>query len=109
MIYLFLAIAIIGEVLATTTLKASEGFTRLVPSMVVIIGYGVTFYFLSLVLKTMPVGVAYAIWCGLGIVLVTIVCIYLYKQVPDIPAIIGMILILVGVIIINLFSKTSIH
>ena len=109
MTYLFLVIAIIAEVIATTTLKATEGFTRPLPSLIVIIGYGLAFYFLSLVLKEVPVGVAYAIWSGLGIFLVSIVCIYIYKQTPDIPAIIGMSLIIIGVIVINLFSKTIVH
>ncbi len=109
MTYVFLIIAIIAEVVATTTLKASENFTRLIPSMVVIIGYAVAFYCLSLVLRTMPVGVAYAIWCGLGIFLVSIVCIYTYKQVPDVPAMIGMSFIIIGVVVINVFSKTTIH
>jgi len=109
MTYLYLSIAIVAEIVATTALKASEEFTRLYPSLIVVIGYGVAFYTLSLVLKTMPIGIAYAIWSGLGICLVTIVGIYLYKQIPDIPAIIGLSLIIIGVIVINIFSKTTAH
>ena len=104
--YLYLIIAIISEVIATSALKVSEGFTKLGPSILVLVGYGVSFYFLSLVLKTIPVGVAYAIWAGLGIVLITIAGAVVFKQIPDAPAIIGMILIVSGVVVINVFSKT---
>lgn len=107
--YLYLAIAIVAEVAATSALKASEEFTKLGPSLIVIIGYGVAFYFLTLVLRTIPVGVSYAIWSGLGIVLVTLVGIVLYKQIPDTPAILGMGLIIAGVVVINVFSKTIGH
>lgn len=107
--YLYLAIAIVAEVAATSALKASEEFTKLVPSLVVIVGYGVAFYFMTLVLRSIPVGVTYAIWAGLGIVLVAIAGAVLYRQVPDIPAIIGMALIVAGVVVINLFSKTVSH
>ena len=109
MYYIYLAIAIISEVIATNALKASEGFTKIIPSAIVIIGYGSAFYFLSLVLKTMPVGIAYAIWSGIGIVLVTLVAAIYFKQTPDIPAIIGILLIIAGVVILNLFSKTTVH
>ena len=109
MTYLYLALAIIAEVAATSALKASEEFTRLVPSLIVIVGYGVAFYLLTLVLRVIPVGVTYAIWSGLGIVLVTAVGIFLYKQMPDLPAIIGMGLIVSGVVVINVFSKTMGH
>ncbi len=107
--YMYLTLAIVFEVVATSALKASDGFTKLLPSLIVVIGYAATFYFFSIVLKTMPVGVAYAIWCGLGIVLVTVTSMILYHQVPDLPAIIGMGLILAGVCIINYFSKTIVH
>lgn len=107
--YLYLAMAITAEVIATSALKASEEFTRLIPSIVVILGYGAAFYLLSLVLKTIPVGVAYAIWAGMGIVLIAIVAAIMFKQVPDLPAIIGMVLIVSGVIVINIFSKTASH
>lgn len=106
MAYLYLAIAIIAEVTATSALKASEEFTKLVPSTIVVVGYGVAFYFLTLVLRTIPIGITYAVWSGLGIILVAIVGAMLYKQIPDIPAIIGMVLIVLGVIVIHVFSKT---
>jgi small multidrug resistance pump len=109
MAYIYLVVAIIAEVIATSTLKASEEFTKLIPSLIVIVGYGVAFYFLTLVLRTIPVGITYALWSGLGIVLVTIVALFLYKQTPDAPAIIGMTLIIAGVVIINIFSKTIKH
>ena len=107
--YLYLTIAIIAEVIATNALKASEEFTRLIPSIIVVVGYGTAFYFLSLVLKVIPVGIAYAIWSGMGIVLVAVVAAILFKQIPDWPAIIGMILIITGVLFINIFSKTVNH
>ncbi len=106
---IYLAIAIISEVIATSSLKASQEFTNLLPSLIVITGYGISFYFLSMALKTISVGSAYAIWSGLGIVLVTIVAWIFYQQIPDLPAIIGMILIILGVIIMNVFSKTVSH
>jgi small multidrug resistance pump len=104
MAYLYLAIAIIAEVVATTALKASDGLTRLSPTVIVILGYCMAFYFLALALKTMPVGVAYAIWAGLGIVLVTLVAAVLFRQVPDWPALLGIGLIVSGVVVINAFS-----
>jgi len=107
--YWYLAGAIIAEVIATNALKASEEFTKLIPSSVVIVGYLVAFYLLSLVLKTIPVGIAYAIWAGLGIVLVGIVAAVWFKQFPDLPAVIGMVLIVLGVVVINVFSKSGIH
>jgi len=107
--YLYLAIAIIAEVLGTSALKASEEFTKPIPSIAVVIGYGIAFYFLSLVLKTMPVGMAYAIWSGLGIVLITIVGIVVFNQKIDLPAVIGMSFIVCGVIIMNLFSNSVAH
>jgi small multidrug resistance pump len=107
--YLYLAIAILAEVIGTGALKASENFTRLVPSLVVIAGYGCAFYFLTLVLNTIPVGIAYAIWSGLGIVLVTMVAAILYGQAPDWPAVTGLTLIVAGVVVINLFSTAAGH
>ncbi len=109
MTYLFLFIAIIAEVAATSALKASEEFTKLYPSLIVVVGYGVAFYFMTLVLRVIPLGITYAVWSGLGIVLVTIAGIFLYKQIPDIPAIIGMGLIVSGVVVINVFSKSMSH
>ncbi|NQU14131.1 MAG: multidrug efflux SMR transporter [Desulfobacteraceae bacterium] len=107
--YLYLAIAIITEVAATSALKASQEFTKLIPSLIVVIGYGVAFYLLTLVLRTIPVGIAYALWAGVGIVLVAIIGAILYKQIPDFPAAIGIGLIVAGVVVINLFSKTIGH
>jgi len=109
MAHLYLFIAIAGEVAATSALKAAEGFTRLLPSIVVIVGYGIAFFFLSLVLKTIPVGIAYAVWSGLGIVIITVIAAILFKQIPDLPAIVGMSFIIAGVVIINLFSDTITH
>lgn len=109
MVYVYLAIAIIAEVAATSALKASAEFTKLIPSLIVIIGYCVAFYFMTLVLRTIPVGVTYAIWSGVGIVLVAIIGAVLYKQIPDVPALIGMALIILGVAIIHLFSNTVGH
>ncbi len=106
MTYLYLAIAIITEVAGTSALKASEEFSRLIPSIIVVLGYGASFYFMTLVLRVIPIGITYAVWSGIGIVLVAIVGLFFYKQTPDIPAIIGMGLIISGVVIIHLFSKT---
>ena len=109
MAYVYLAIAIIAEVAATSALKASEEFTRLVPSLIVVAGYGIAFYLLTLVLRTIPIGITYAVWAGVGIVLVAIVGAVLYKQIPDTAAIIGIGLIVAGVVVINVFSKTISH
>ena len=107
--WVFLSIAIISEVIATSALKSSENFSRLLPSLVVIIGYSASFYCLSLTLKVIPIGVVYAIWSGVGIVLITLVAWILFKQKLDIPAIIGILLIVSGVVVMNLFSKTVVH
>ncbi len=107
--WLFLAIAIVSEITATSALKASAGFTRVVPSIVVVIGYLLSFYFLSLTLKVIPIGIAYAIWAGLGIVLLAIIGWVVYDQQLDTAAIVGMSFILAGVLILNLFSKTASH
>ncbi|RBW46097.1 QacE family quaternary ammonium compound efflux SMR transporter [Psychromonas sp. B3M02] len=107
--YWYLAIAIISEVIGTLALKASDGFSHWVYSSVCVIAYVITFYFLSLVLKTVPIGIAYAIWAGMGIVLVAAFGALVYKQVPDLAAIIGIIFIIIGVIILNVFSNTSGH
>lgn len=107
--WLFLAIAIVSEITATSALKASAGFTRIVPSIVVVIGYLLSFYFLSLTLKAIPIGIAYAIWAGLGIVLLAIIGWVVYDQQLDTAAIVGMSFILAGVLILNLFSKTASH
>ncbi len=107
--YLFLAAAILAEVVATSALKACDEFTRLVPTLLVGVGYLISFYFLTLVLKILPVGITYSIWSGVGIVLVTLVSLYLYGEVPDLPAIIGMGLIIAGVVVINVFSENVPH
>ena len=109
MAHIYLAFAIIAEVIATSALKASAEFTKVIPSIIVVVGYGVAFYLLTHVLKTMPVGITYAIWSGLGIVLVTIAGMFLYKQMPDLPAVIGMGLIIAGVVVIYVFSKSVGH
>jgi len=105
--YWLLALAIIAEVIATLSLKATQGFTQWLPSVAVIVGYGVAFICLSIVVKTIPLGLAYAIWTGIGTVLITLFAAYLYQQALDLPAIIGMSLIVAGVIVIQLFSKTA--
>lgn len=109
MAYVYLIFAIIAEVIATSALKASEEFTKIIPSLIVVLGYGVTFYLLTFVLRTIPLGVTYAIWSGLGVILVTLVSMVLYKELPDIASVIGMGLIILGVIVINVFSKTVGH
>lgn len=109
MAYIYLFIAIISEVIATSSLKASAGFSKLYPSIAVIVGYIISFLLLSLVLKTLPVGIAYACWAGLGIVFVAILGYFFYDQKLDMFAITGITLIIIGVLIINLFSKTADH
>ena len=107
--YTSLALAIVAEVVATSALQASAGFTRLWPSVLVVLGYGVAFYCLSITLKTVPMGVAYALWSGLGIVLITASGWVLYRQRVDTAALLGMALIVAGVAVIQLFSKTTAH
>lgn len=107
--WIFLAIAILSEVVATSALKSSEEFTRLGPSVAVVLGYGLAFYFLALTLRTIPVGVAYAIWAGLGVVLIALVSWMVFDQKLDLPALIGMGLIIAGVIVLNVFSSTVVH
>ena len=104
--WLYLSIAIVAEVIGTSFLKSAEGFTRLVPSVVVVTSYVVAFYFLSLALKTLPVGVAYAIWAGVGVALIALAGYLFFGQALDTPAIVGMTLIVAGVLVINLFSQT---
>ena len=105
--YMYLGIAIICEVTGTSALQVSNGFTKILPCIVVVLGYGIAFYFLGISLKFMPVGIAYAIWAGLGIVLITIIGTIAFKQIPDAPAVIGMGLIVIGVLVIRIFSKTA--
>lgn len=109
MAYIYLTIAVICEVVATSSLKATQEFTRLIPTLVVITGYLAAFYFLTLSLKSLTIGVAYAIWSGLGIVLIAIFGYIIYNEMLDIPAIIGIVLILTGIVVINVFSGTVTH
>jgi small multidrug resistance pump len=105
--YLFLAVAIVAEVIGTSALKAAAGFTRPLPSLVVVVGYGVAFYFLSLALKSIPVGVAYAIWSGVGVALITLIGWLVFKQRLDAAALAGIALIVAGVVVIQVFSKAQ--
>jgi small multidrug resistance pump len=107
--YLNLAIAIVAEVTATSFMKQSEGFSRLIPSAITILGYAIAFYFLSLTLREVPTGIAYAIWSGVGIVLITAIAWIFQGQKLDAPALIGMALIVAGVLVMNLFSKAAAH
>ena len=107
--YVLLAIAVALEVVATSALKATDGFTRLVPSLVTLAGYGLAFYVLSLTLRTLPVGIVYALWSGTGIVLIAGIGWLWYRQPLDGPALLGIALILAGVLIVNLFSKSVAH
>lgn len=109
MVYVYLGLAILFEVIATSFLKLSEGFSNFWPSVVVVIGYGLAFFFLSLTLKTLPIGITYAIWAGLGIILLAIIGMVFFKQIPDAAAWIGMGFILTGVVVIQVFSKTVSH
>lgn len=107
--YLYLSIAIVAEVIATSALKASEGFSRLWPSLIVVAGYGVAFYCLALVLRTVPVGVAYAVWSGAGVALIALIGWLVLKQPLDMAAIVGIGLIVAGVLVIQVFSSTGGH
>ena len=107
--WIYLGIAIVAEILATSALKSAEGFTRLVPSLVTVAGYAVAFYFLALTLRDIPVGIAYAIWSGVGIVLISLVGVLFFKQHLDGPAILGIALIIAGVVVMNVFSKSVGH
>ena len=107
--WLQLLLAIVAEVVATSALKASDGFTRLWPAVIVVVGYSVSFYCLSLVLKTIPVGITYAVWSGLGIVLITLAAWWLYGQTIDTVGLVGMGLILAGVVVLNVFSASGGH
>ncbi|MEI6492359.1 MAG: multidrug efflux SMR transporter [Verrucomicrobiota bacterium] len=104
-----LIIAILSEVIATSALKACESFTRLVPSLIVVAGYGVAFYFLSIAMRAIPLGVAYAIWSGLGSALIVLVSWLFFKQALDAPAFLGISLIIAGSVVLNVFSKVSAH
>ncbi len=107
--WLFLLVAIVTEVVATSALKASEGFRKFWPSVIVVLGYGASFYFLSLILRTTPMGIVYAIWSGLGLILITLIGWIVFGQRLDLPALIGMALITAGVVVMNLFSKSVVR
>ena len=107
--YLYLVVAIMLEVVATTVLKQTDGFTRLVPSLVSLAGYAIAFYFLSLTLRSMSVGIVYAVWSGAGVVFITAIGWLWFRQSLDAPALAGIALIVAGVVIINLFSRSVIH
>lgn len=107
--WVYLITAIVSEVIATSALKASTGFTKPLPSVVVVIGYLVSFYFLSLTLKTIPVGIAYAVWAGAGVAMVTLIGIVLFGQKLDLFAYLGIALIVAGVLVLNLLSDTATH
>ena len=106
--YWYLIIAIAAEVVATSALMHSEGFSKLLPSLIVVLGYGTSFYFLSLALQTIPLGVAYAVWGGLGIALITIIGAMLYGQKMDLPGVLGITLIISGVVVLRLFSSMKV-
>ncbi len=107
--YAYLAVAIVSEVIATSALKASDGFTRLWPSLATVVGYAIAFYFLGLTLRVIPTGIAYAIWSGVGIVLISAVGWVWFRQALDLPALVGMGLIVAGVVVLNVFSKSVAH
>ncbi|MHB2136795.1 DMT family transporter [Pseudomonas monsensis] len=107
--YVYLTIAICAEVIATVSMKAVKGISTPLPLILVIVGYGIAFWMLTLVVRSVPVGVAYALWAGMGIVLVSIAALFIYGQKLDVPAMLGMALIVLGVVVIQLFSKTAGH
>lgn len=107
--WFYLSIAIISELVATSALKESEGFSKLMPSILTIVGYGVSFYFLSLTLKEINLSISYAIWSGAGILFLAVIGYFRYGQKLDTPALIGISFIIIGVLIINLFSKSTTH
>ena len=109
MTYFYLAIAIVTEVIGTSAMKATEGFTKFWPSLIVVVGYTISIYCLTIVVKHMPIGITYAIWSGAGVLLVAIIAAIWYKQFPDLAAIVGMALIVIGVVVIHVFSKTVAH
>jgi small multidrug resistance pump len=106
--FILLLGAIVSEVFATTSLKASAGFSKPLPSLIVIFGYGVAFYLMSQVLKTVPVGTAYAIWAGLGTAGTVLVGVLIYREAIDLPRVVGVALIILGVIVLNLFAKGAV-
>jgi small multidrug resistance pump len=109
MSYVYLALAIIAEVIATSSLRATEEFTKLTPTLVMVTGYGLAFYFMTLALRTLPLGFTYAVWSGLGIVLISLIGVVFYNERLDLAAALGMGMIIAGVLIIQLFSKVVNH
>lgn len=107
--YLALGIAIVAEVIGTTALKSSDSFTRMVPSLITVAGYGCALYFLTVTMESIPTGVAYAIWSGLGIVLISIAGFVVHQQKIDLAGMLGMALIIAGVVVLNIFSKSTMH
>lgn len=107
--YLFLGLAIALEVIGSGFLKASDGFSKLIPSVITVIAFCACFYFLSHALKYIPLGIAYAIWAGLGLILTSLVSVFVFKQSLDLPAVIGIIFILIGVVVMNVFSNSASH
>lgn len=107
--YIYLFLAVLAETIGTTSLQASQQFTRPGPSILVVLGYGSAFYLMSLTLAVMPVGVVYAMWSGLGIVFIAIIGFIVFGQRLDIPAVIGLSFIIAGIVILQLFSKTLTH
>jgi small multidrug resistance pump len=107
--WIFLGLAIGFEVFATSALKATAGFSKLWPSLLAVAGYALAFYFLALTLRTIPIGVAYAIWAGAGVALITLVGWLVFSQSLDVPAIIGIVFIVTGVLILNIFSASAPH
>lgn len=107
--HLFLALAIVFEVIGSSFIQASDGFTKWLPTTIVFVAYSICFYFFSLALKAIPLGVAYAIWGGVGIILTALISVVVFKHRLDAPAIIGIVLIVAGVVVMNVFSKTATH
>ncbi|GAB3477668.1 DMT family transporter [Marinomonas epiphytica] len=109
MTYVLLCLAVLAEVIATTALKSSDSFTKIVPVTILVVGYGVSFYLLSIVMKTLPTGITYAIWSGLGVVFISVIAFVYHNEKLDWPAIIGLFFIILGVAVINVFSKSVSH
>jgi len=107
--YIFLAFAILFEILGTSFLKKTEQFTKPIPTIIFVISIAISFYLLTFALKNIPIGIAYAIWSAFGIVLISLIGFFVYKQSLDFPAILGIIFIIISVVIINLFSKSNVH
>ena len=103
--YLYLLIAITGEVIATTYLKSTNSFSELIPSIYVVVGYGIAFYFMMLAMKTIPIAITYSIWAGVGIAAITLLGALKYKEIPDLQALLGLVLIILGVIVLVFYSK----